>query len=282
MLLTFLVIFLFYHECACEASCKQNAQLPFFAQSTTEHGITFDRLVVNGSASLSIIYAVTSSNVDLDTIVLEHDGRSITLDDDPKAEAYYTYEQKNGTLLVTLHFPTPQTKFMGDWPATIKTSDGETHTATCFIEAPPIIQRKPGTFRATEGSSLILQCEVDSSPPPTSFIWKRLQVSDDGNTLVSVSNATFQSRDGIENSDLVLIGDASSTGFYMCTATSPMGTDNMFVEVRIKGISTYLWPCIGLVLEIIVLVVTIGIYERNEASRRRRRAQAESSAKLEL
>lgn len=65
------------------------------------------------------------------------------------------------------------------------------------------------------------------------------------------------------------IDATESAGFYLCQAISPRGTDSSLVEVRIKGLKTVLWPAIGILIQLFVLLIIIVIYERNMAKRRK-------------
>ncbi|KAF6773880.1 hypothetical protein AHF37_07436 [Paragonimus kellicotti] len=253
--------------------CRQNGVLTWHKETVHQRGISFDKLIVNRSKPVEAVFVLYTSNPDIESVSWEHNGDPIKVEDNPNREVHYTVEPEAGSLKVTLHIGMPTARVTGNWTMTVKTADSGEHTAMCLIEAPPMLRPRMGAVRANEGDPLSFTCELDSYPPPDEIQWKQLQESEHGSMLIPVADATFKSRDGVKNAVLEWADATNCSGFYLCTAVSPRGSDSLLVEVRIKGKFAYVWPCIGIALELIVLLITIVVYERAQAKRRKAEEQ---------
>ncbi|KAF7258992.1 hypothetical protein EG68_03435 [Paragonimus skrjabini miyazakii] len=253
--------------------CKQNGMLTWHKETVNQRGISFDKLVVNRSRPVEAVFVLYPSNTDIKSVSWEHNGEPIKVEDNPNREVHYTVEPEAGSLKVTLHIGMPTARVTGNWTITLKTADSGEHIAMCLIEAPPMLRPRMGAVRANEGNPLSFTCELDSYPPPDEIQWKQLKESEHGSMLIPVTDATFKSRDGVKNAVLEWADATNCSGFYLCTAISPRGSDSLLVEVRIKGKFAYVWPCIGIALELIVLLITIVVYERAQAKRRKAEEQ---------
>ncbi|KAF8563825.1 hypothetical protein P879_02861 [Paragonimus westermani] len=253
--------------------CRQNGMLTWHKETVNQRGISFDKLVVNRSKPVETVFVVYTPNPDIESVSWEHNGERIKIEDNPSREVHYTVEPEAGSLKVTLHIGMPTARVTGNWTMTLKTADSGEHIAMCLIEAPPMLRPRMGAVRANEGNPLSFTCELDSYPPPDEIQWKQLQESEHGSMLVPVTGATFKSLDGVKNAVLEWADATNCSGFYLCTAVSPRGSDSLLVEVRIKGKFAYVWPCIGIALELVVLLIIIFVYERAQAKRRKAEEQ---------
>lgn len=51
-------------------------------------------------------------------------------------------------------------------------------------------------------------------------------------------------------------------GHYICSGTSELGTNTDTIQLRVRSRLAALWPFLGIVVEVIVLVAIIFIYEK--------------------
>ncbi|KAG5441491.1 Basigin [Clonorchis sinensis] len=271
MFLVGLLLPLIWHYAHADAICRSNGQLSVYMQPVEQKGIKFDKLLVNRSVPAQVSYEVRSNSPKVDYVTWAHNGQTIKVEEGTGDghEVWYKLERRGSAFLVELHIPLPTARVTGNWTLTVYTEDKEEHVAVCFIEAPPIIRTRLGAVRANEGESLAVECELESYPLPSEVMWKRVLVSDEGSQLVPVVNATFTAKDGVQNAVMEWSDATHVSGPYLCTAKSPRGSDTQLFDVRIKGKSAFIWPAVGIALELLVLLITIVVYERHQAKRRK-------------
>ncbi|CAH8603264.1 unnamed protein product [Heterobilharzia americana] len=213
------------------------------------------------SARIDCEKSVNWKKIDVDTLTWKHNDVIINIGDSDSQDVYYTTEERGSILFITLHIKMPTARVTGIWSLTVNSKDGNQHVGDCSVRSGPVIRSRFSAVRGHEGSPLSVLCEVDGFPAPHQVTWKRLVESKDsssGSQLLSVTNAILKS-DGKTNGAIMEWKDASdSTGFYLCTATSNLGTDNQLLEVRIKSKLAPLWPFIGIIVELVKVIAVKG------------------------
>ncbi|XP_056151872.1 embigin [Lampris incognitus] len=115
------------------------------------------------------------------------------------------------------------------------------------------------------GDSVVILCKIEETKPkPNTWRWFRTN----GTDKEAIDTAAEPHRYKIRNDDrktiltLQNVTEADS-GPYYCTAVYSVGTSMGRVEVKIISFLEPLKPFIGIVVEVLVLVVIILLYERN-------------------
>nr|CAH8867431.1 unnamed protein product [Trichobilharzia regenti] len=262
----------------CPFDCEKGMKLEVYFEDVHQHEISYKKAHVNKSIPVTVKYMVFTEKkeIDPDTITWKHNDVVMNIGDSDNQDVYYKYDKNAVGYVFSLHLKMPTARVTGTWTLTVNTKDGSPHSGNCQITSQPIIRSRFSAVRGHEGNPLSVLCEIDGFPAANQVSWKRLVEKKDGSSaqLLPVTNAVFKAH-GTTRDAIMEWSDASdSTGFYLCTATSRLGSDSQLLEVRIKSKLAPLWPFIGIIAEILVLGIIILIYERAQAKRRREEERA--------
>uniref|UniRef100_A0A4X1VUG2 Basigin n=1 Tax=Sus scrofa TaxID=9823 RepID=A0A4X1VUG2_PIG len=128
---------------------------------------------------------------------------------------------------------------------------------------PPNVKAVKKSEHATEGETVVLACKSDSFPPVTEWLWYKMSDSGDQVIANSSQNKFFvvssETKTELHIPDLDLKEDP---GKYACNGTSSEGTGQAVIVLRVRNRFAALWPFLGIVAEVLVLVTVIFIYEK--------------------
>uniref|UniRef100_A0A5K3EPW5 Ig-like domain-containing protein n=1 Tax=Mesocestoides corti TaxID=53468 RepID=A0A5K3EPW5_MESCO len=159
----------------------------------------------------------------------------------------------------------------------------ESASGAAHVYAAPILPVYSKPKRVLQGDPLRISCRVSGYPTPDSVQWLfapiAVELSDDKAAISDASanlrpidltdkeweNAKLYNEDGTPNDTLRLSApNISQNGLFACNVSNILGTDSTFLLVGVKDRWAALWPFIGIVVEVTVIVAAILLYERHQ------------------
>ncbi|XP_018650434.1 basigin related [Schistosoma mansoni] len=269
-----------------EVRPKVNGEVETYISAVKLEGLPYTKRAVNISVSVTVKYEITGVK-DPSTVTLswQRNGEEISVsrrktDDAPILSGDYsseTFSDTTHTLEVTLHL---NQKVPGNYTL-IATMDGVTSSGSGFAYSAPVFPLFTKPKRVLEGDIMRLICRVSSYPQPSSVIWsfasiQASQMDDDNaisaafyNLLPLLTNEThyvLETSDGGTLNDTLRFLDLkeSDNGLYACNVSTERGSDFALMIVNVKDRWAALWPFIGIIVEVTILVVAILLYERHQ------------------
>ncbi|XP_050995808.1 basigin isoform X1 [Acomys russatus] len=132
------------------------------------------------------------------------------------------------------------------------------------VKGLPRIKVGKKSEHANEEETVKLVCKSDSSHPPVTE-WSWVKVYDTGNELITnTSDNKFIVTSTPEKTELIIntLNLNEDPGTYMCNATNSEGSVQDTIKLRVRSRMAALWPFLGIVTEVLVLVTIIFIYEK--------------------
>ncbi|KAB0368182.1 hypothetical protein FD755_019948 [Muntiacus reevesi] len=125
------------------------------------------------------------------------------------------------------------------------------------VKGPPSVMAVKKSEHATKGETVVLVCKSDSFPPIIYWLWYKKSESGDQVITNSTQSKFFVvSSESHMELHIPSVDLKEDPGTYVCNGTSLEGTS------QAANRFTALWPFLGIVAEVLVLVTIIFIYEK--------------------
>ncbi|KAF6092511.1 basigin (Ok blood group) [Phyllostomus discolor] len=134
------------------------------------------------------------------------------------------------------------------------------------VKGPPKIKARKKSEHATEKEVAVLTCESESFPPVTKWVWYKITEAGDQVLTNNSQNKFVVSSDTTTELHLQNLDLEADPGQYVCNGTNTEGTGQAIITLRVRNQLAALWPFLGIVAEVLVLVTIIFIYEKRRKS----------------
>ncbi|CAH8464095.1 unnamed protein product [Heterobilharzia americana] len=271
-----------------EVRSTSHGKLDTYVSAVKLEGLSYSKRAVNVSVPVILKYEIKGVNSPSAVeFSWERDGEKITVsrrktNDTPSLSGDYSSEiffESMNTLEVVLHLnhkdPVP-----GSYALTVTAGD-VTSSASGFAQSAPVLPLFTKPKRVLEGDIMRLVCSVRGYPKAASVMWSFSAIPtsqmDDDNALTSAlynldnmitngSNYVLETSEGGTVNDTLRFLELknSDNGLYACNVSTELGSDFALMIVNVKDRWAALWPFIGIVIEVTILVVAILLYERHQ------------------
>ncbi|KAL7064231.1 hypothetical protein AAHC03_04712 [Spirometra sp. Aus1] len=246
--------------------------------------IEFPKRNRNSSVHLALSFVVTGLQGPDVSLNWQLNGEVLTLQDQSSRATLYAitnYDAVAQKQSVELHLK-DSAALPGEYILTA-TQSGTSATGKASIKSAPILPIYSKPKRVLQGDPLRLSCKVSAWPLPAKVDWSFHHIdvaqSDDKTAIndafvhlkpldidaLQWENVKFAAEDGVQSDTLRFSElDPKHNGLYACKVSNDLGNDVTFLLVDVKDRWAALWPFIGIVIEVTVLVAAILLYERHQ------------------